>query len=143
MIQLIICKGLPASGKSTWAKQWVLEEPNKRIRVNRDDIRNMLGPYWLPSREKLVTSIENNCISAALLQGYSVVVDATNFKHNFDWRWVFTRTGIKEEEIEILEQDFTHISVDECIKRDELRENGKVGKDVIVNMAKKYLNDKV
>lgn len=45
MNKIIICRGIPASGKSTWAKQWVLEDPEHRIRINQDDIRNMLGKY--------------------------------------------------------------------------------------------------
>lgn len=45
MSKLIITRGLPASGKSTWAKQWVLEDPEHRVRINQDDIRLMLGKY--------------------------------------------------------------------------------------------------
>ena len=41
MSKLIITRGLPASGKSTWAKQWVLEDPEHRVRINQDDIRLM------------------------------------------------------------------------------------------------------
>jgi predicted kinase len=40
--QLIICRGIQGSGKSTWAKQWCHEDPENRIRFNNDDIRNML-----------------------------------------------------------------------------------------------------
>lgn len=138
--QLIICKGLPASGKSTWAKQWVLEDHTNRIRVNRDDIRNMLGPYWVPSRESLVTLIEEDCIINALNNKYSVVIDATNFKNNFtsDWWEMY----LKHVDAELVIQDFTNVSIEECIRRDELRENG-VGRDAIMNMVKKYLNDKI
>lgn len=47
--------GLPASGKSTWAKQWVLEDPEHRVRINQDDIRLMLGKYWVPKRASCTT----------------------------------------------------------------------------------------
>lgn len=50
--QLIICRGIQGSGKPTWAKQWCHEDPEHRIRFNNDDIRNMLGDYWVPNREK-------------------------------------------------------------------------------------------
>ena len=46
--------------------------------VNRDDIRSMLGDYWVPMRENLVTIIEDNMIKSSLTKGYSVIVDATN-----------------------------------------------------------------
>jgi predicted kinase len=57
MSKLFITVGLPASGKSTYSKKWVEESPKTRVRVNRDDIRRMLGPYWIPTRESLVTLI--------------------------------------------------------------------------------------
>lgn len=74
--KLIICRGLPASGKSTWAKQWVLEDPEHRVKINQDDIRLMLGKYWVPSREKLVQQEE--ALIEALLKGYDIVIDNTN-----------------------------------------------------------------
>lgn len=45
MNRLIICRGLPASGKTTWAKEWVMKDPGNRVRINLDDIRSMLGKY--------------------------------------------------------------------------------------------------
>lgn len=135
MQQLIICRGLPASGKSTFAKAWVLEDPKNRIRVNRDDIRRMLGPYWVPSRENLVSVIEKKCIFMALEQEYSVVVDATNFRPP-----VLPETA-DIYKCEWLVKDFTDVSVEECIERDSKRpKEEQVGAEVIINMAKKYLN---
>lgn len=72
--KLIICRGIQGSGKSTWAKQWCHEDPEHRVRFN--NVRNMLGDYWVPSREKLVT----NMITFALIKGYDVVVDNMNLK---------------------------------------------------------------
>ena len=45
MAKIILCRGIQGSGKSTWAKQWALEDPEHRVRFNNDDIRNMLGKY--------------------------------------------------------------------------------------------------
>lgn len=78
MSKLIICRGLPASGKSTWAKQWVLEDPEHRVRINQDDIRLMLGKYWVPSREKLVQEIQFDAVVEALSKEFDVVIDNTN-----------------------------------------------------------------
>jgi predicted kinase len=45
MLTVTILKGLPASGKSTWAKTEV-ERLNKRtVRVNKDDLRAMMGGF--------------------------------------------------------------------------------------------------
>ena len=40
-MKLIMTKGLPASGKSTWAKQYLDDNPGTK-RVNKDDLRAML-----------------------------------------------------------------------------------------------------
>ena len=52
--KIILCRGIQGSGKTTWARKWVLEDPEHRVRFNNDDIRNMLGKYWVTSRETLV-----------------------------------------------------------------------------------------
>ena len=46
--ELIILQGIQGSGKTTWAKNWVKEDPKHRVRFNQDDIRNMFGVYWVP-----------------------------------------------------------------------------------------------
>ena len=72
-------RGLPASGKSTFAKKYCIENKNW-IRVNRDDLRNMRGQYWIPKQEDMISSWEINCILSALEYNKNVIVDATNFK---------------------------------------------------------------
>ena len=42
MSKLILCQGIQGSGKSTYAKKWVAEDPEHRVRLNYDDLRNML-----------------------------------------------------------------------------------------------------
>ena len=34
---IILTRGIPASSKTTWAKQEVLKDPEHSIRINRDD----------------------------------------------------------------------------------------------------------
>lgn len=134
MNKLIILKGLPASGKTTFAKKWVTQSPKTRIRVNRDDIRRMFGPYWVPSRENLVTRIEEQCIFQAFIHGRDVVLDATNLR-NKNWSNVIGA----EFELEI-NDSFLEVPIEECIRRDSLREE-KVGEEVITRMYNKYLNN--
>jgi predicted kinase len=146
MSKLFITVGLPASGKSTYSKKWVEESPKTRVRVNRDDIRRMLGPYWIPTREGLVTLIENTIIVDALESGFDVIVYATNFKGTDRFHQIITEAGIWDymdlnEPISTIQ--FTNVSVEECISRDSKRDpKEQVGKEVIINMAKKYLNYK-
>ena len=54
--KLIILTGLPASGKSTFAKQYIQEHPDTKI-VSRDEIRHRFGQYN-HKHEKEVNKIE-------------------------------------------------------------------------------------
>lgn len=78
MNRLIICRGLPASGKTTWAKEWVMRDPEHRVRINQDDIRLMLGKYWVSARESIVGTIQQEAVLAAMNFGVDIVIDNTN-----------------------------------------------------------------
>ena len=120
MSKLIITRGLPASGKSTWAKQWVLEDPEHRVRINQDDIRLMLGKYWVPSREKLVQEIQFDAVVEALNREFDVVIDNTNLnKKVLDQ---FNRLIKTFEDYEIEYKDFFDTPLSVCIERDKNRD---------------------
>ena len=120
MSKLIITRGLPASGKSTWAKQWVLEDPEHRVRINQDDIRLMLGKYWVPSREKLVQEIQFDAVVEALSREFDVVIDNTNLnKKVLDG---FDRLIKTFENYEIEYKDFFDTPLSVCIERDKNRD---------------------
>ena len=139
--KLIICRGIQGSGKSTWAKQWCHEDPKHRVRFNNDDIRNMLGDYWVPDREKLVTEAKANMITFALITGYDVVVDNMNLNPKEDM-WIRTLcTNIEKDKgihIDIEYKDF-FIPVEECIRRDAMRPN-PIGEKVIKDTWRRYRN---
>ena len=120
MSKLIICRGIPASGKTFWAKKWVLEDPEHRVRINQDDIRLMLGKYWVPSREKLVQEIQFDAIVEALSRGFNVVIDNTNLnKKVLDQ---FNRLIRTYEDYEIEYKDFFDTPLSVCIERDKNRD---------------------
>lgn len=120
MSKLIITRGLPASGKSTWAKQWVLEDPEHRVRINQDDIRLMLGKYWVPSREKLVQEIQFDAIVEALCRKFDVVIDNTNLNNKVLDQ--FNRLIKTFEDYEIEYKDFFDTPLSVCIERDKNRD---------------------
>lgn len=120
MSKLIITRGLPASGKSTWAKQWILEDPEHRVRINQDDIRLMLGKYWVPSREKLVQEIQFDAIVEALSRGFNVVIDNTNLNKKVLEK--FDRLIRTFEDYEIEYKDFFDTPLSVCIERDKNRD---------------------
>ena len=135
MSKLIITRGLPASGKSTWAKQWVLEDPEHRVRINQDDIRLMLGKYWVPSREKLVQEIQFNAIIEALNREFDVVIDNTNLNNKVLDQ--FNRLIRTFEDYEIEYKDFFDTPLSVCIERDKNRDL-QVTEKVIRSFYNKY-----
>jgi predicted kinase len=140
--ELILTRGLPRSGKTTWAKGWIARDPDNRIRVNRDDLRFALyGKYVLQfHEEKLITEVQHGAIRAALKSGKSVVVDDTNLNLKFLGALVILAREFSYK-IDLRYQDFT-TDVDECIRRDQkCKENGEraVGAEVITRMARKSM----
>lgn len=147
MTKIIICRGIPASGKSTWAKQWVSQSPKNRVRINYDDMRLMLGDYWIPNREKVpfLLDIKNSIIRNAILNGFDIVIDNMNLNskeiNNIKYQVQeacyekFKRDGVKPE-FEIEFKDFK-TPLEECIKRDSKRPN-RIGEETITNIYNKY-----
>lgn len=133
--QVIICQGIPASGKSTYAKAWVLEDPVHRVRINMDSIRTMLGKYWVPEREPLVLSIQEQAIIEALEYDYDIIIDNTNLdKKLIDSYYGLTLTFGHHE---FRTKNFFDTPLSVCIERDKTREN-PVGEQVIRNFYNKY-----
>ena len=68
--------GLPASGKSTYAKSIVAKDPSNWVRVNNDDLRAMMnGSVWSQDYEKMITDARNYLIRDALKRGKNVIID--------------------------------------------------------------------
>ena len=135
MNKLIICRGIPASGKTFWAKQWVLEDSEHRVRINQDDIRLMLGKYWVPNREPLVQHIQKEALIEALDRGYDIVVDNTNLnKKVLD----FYRALVIDHGNHAIEfKDFFDTPLSVCIERDKNRDV-QVSEKIIRNFYNNY-----
>lgn len=136
MQQLIMLKGLPGSGKTTYAKELLAKNP-KMIRVNKDDIRKMIR--YTKDMESLVLAVSRSTVNQALNKGFSVVVDDTNFNpiHEKELEWMATKLGIAFKIVTM------HTSLEECIRRDSLRnEDQRVGEKVIRDMHTKYCSVK-
>lgn len=131
---IIVTRGIPAAGKTTWSKEYINNNPNT-IRVNRDDIRNMLTPNFIHGgdMESLVTSIEHHTIRKALSSGYSIIIDATNFKGTGQFTKIADQLEI---EYELIIKRF-ETTLEECILRDSKREK-PIGEEVIRKMYNKH-----
>lgn len=136
MPALIITRGLPGSGKTTWARK-----QRGYHRVNRDDIRAMLLPTWPHGdkiEEAICTLVSHQIIEVLLGTCRDVICDDTNL--NPDHLKRLMAIGY-EQRAEIVIQDFTNVSVEDCIYLDSTRPN-PVGRDVIIRMWERYLKEK-
>ena len=101
----------------------------------------MLGDYWVPNREKVVTATYNTVLAYSMEKGYNIVVDNMNlnpktcaelekmvkdFNENYTYDWKY----------EIEYKDFW-IPVDECVRRDAKREH-PIGEKVIRQTWRRY-----
>ena len=138
--KLILTRGIQGSGKTTWARQWVEEDPDSRVRINNDDIRNMVGNYWVVGREPLVSEIKQYATQAAMARGYNIVVDNMNLNpHEVKfWEKVVELNNAYPDgyKYEIEFKDF-FIPLEECIRRDTMRPN-PIGEKVIRETWKRY-----
>jgi hypothetical protein len=104
-------------------------------RVNKDDLRSMLDMGRRSKiNEKVVLETRDNIIETSLENWFSVIVDDTNLdpKHERDLKLLAAKHGADFR----VEQFNTPIQ--ECIRRDLLREN-PVGEKVIRDMQHRYI----
>ena len=146
MPKIILCRGIQGSGKTIWAKQWVLEDPEHRVRFNNNDIRNMLGKYWVPSREDLVKSLRSVFLLNSMSYGFDIVIDNMNLNpkeleyynrvldgwNNPEW----VTPDVVKPKYSLEFKDF-FIPLQECIERDSKRPN-PIGEEVIRKTYERY-----
>lgn len=135
-----LTRGLPGSGRSSLARLWVQQDPEHRVRINRDDLRAELfaaAGQLTEEQEKVVTLTQRARTAAALEQGRSVVCDDTllNPAHLVAWEEFLAPFGVPVVVVDV------PTPVDECIRRD--RERGaaggrRVGEAVIRMLADRY-----
>ena len=143
MTELLILRGLPASGKSTYAKWWVEQDRAGRARVNRDLFRQMLddGVYVSGVTEGRVIQAEHGAIHALLKRGISVVVDDTNLPRRVvrDLARIAAKLSTPGHEITwTIADEALDTPLEECIRRDQHRKN-QVGEKVIRDMHERYI----
>ena len=143
MKRIILTRGIPASGKTTWAKQEVLKDPEHSIRINRDDLRNMCGKYWVPAREKYIRSCRNLLLNTAIYMHFNtIIIDDMNLNpRDIDYIIkavnMFNKVLKSKNQYKIEFKDFTNVPLNVCIERDSKREN-PLGEKVIRDIFNKY-----
>ncbi len=135
MTRLLITRGLPASGKTTFARKL---QPYV-VRVNRDDLRLMLHGRRLFTQwaEAQVTAVQRTMVEALLRARATVIVDDTNLRSRTvrDWAEMAARFRAGFEV-----HDFTDVPLDECLRRDAARPaDEQVGEAAIRRMHDRFL----
>lgn len=132
--KLVITRGLPAAGKSSWA----IAQSRKPgiVRINRDALRAMYfqETHKLSSQqEATISAAEEALVAAAITAGNSVIVDAMHLRPKYVRRWMdfAERYGI-----EFVVEEFA-VTTEEAIAADQTRPE-PVGEYVIRQLAKKY-----
>ena len=139
MPKLIMTKGLPASGKTTWAKEQVIASGGRTKRVNKDDLRAMIdNSVWSKQNEKNILAVRDYITKHYLLLGNDVIVDDTNLTPNHEKRL----SEIAGETGAIFEiKSFLDVPLATCILRNAQRVN-PVPETAIRSMYKSFVKPK-
>jgi predicted kinase len=131
-VKLLI--GIPASGKSTWAKEFIKKSTSKWVRVCRDDYRFMLKdvPFCDFDVEKMITKLVQDAIVTSLNNGFNILVDQTNVKVKYLNDFI----NFLEDKADVTFQIFD-IDYETALERDKNRERS-VGEDVLKRMFNDY-----
>lgn len=137
---LIVLRGVPASGKSTWAAEFVAADPSKRARVSRDGFRAMLAGYPAAPTgpfESEVTVMQEQAVTSMLRAGRTVVLDDTNIpaKRVRSWLGFAERLGaswdVKEFEVPLEECLLRNAARDRVVPEEIVRDMyGKLSKSL-------------
>lgn len=138
MTTLTITMGLPASGKSTWARQEATR--TGAVLVSRDDLRAMLHPGDWPHGDRfwehLCTVAHHGVIKALLRDGEDVIAHDTNLSGEHRRA---LETAARLADADFVVKDFTDVPLEVCITRDATRWPYEVGEKVIRAMWERHL----
>lgn len=138
MADILVMRGIPGSGKTTWAKNWVTTDPQYRARICRDDLRSMLhdGLYiqkdkeGSPGTEYIVRRARNELLLSLILANVSVVIDDTNIRRDKD---IISIAASLSKDVRLI--DLTDVPLETCLERNAAREGkARVPDEVIIHM---------
>ncbi|MFA6609060.1 MAG: AAA family ATPase, partial [Candidatus Paceibacterota bacterium] len=134
MQTVFILRGLPGSGKSTFARELMKKEPDRWRRVNRDDLRGMFGTTYNRSNEDFVRNVQDLLIKQALSEGKDVIIDNTHLIPMTVKKLHKLLESVGD--VKVIEKGF-NIPIAECHRRNQLREGtARVPDKVIDDMSR-------
>lgn len=137
---MVICIGVSASGKTTYAESLSQVE---WLNVNRDDIRKSVyesenedkfhWDKWDWDREDEVTAEQEKLVILAKEQDMNVIISDTNLSTKAQNKWLGMANSLGFE----VEYKVFHVTLEEAIKRDSLREM-QVGEKIVRQQYRGY-----
>jgi predicted kinase len=141
-LTITLTVGIPASGKTTWAENQVVNGQGNIVNINRDDIREMLygacrQPLYTFSkgRETVVREIQVKIANAAASSKKNIIISDTNLDPDRAELW---GEWAKAHGYQLKFKSFIDVPLNILLERDALRKNG-VGADVIRMYWNKYI----
>lgn len=143
---LVITRGLPASGKSTWARKFRDRDNENRIIVEKDQLRDMLGGGYVKKNEYAVHTSSVDLTRKYLGVGKTVIVSDTNLPNRTvkEYFKVAFELGV-----DVWVVDFTDVPLDECLRRNNIRaasyeivphpDDKDVPSEVITDMHQRFI----
>ena len=130
---LILLVGIPGSGKSTYAKNYISDCTKNTIHLSSDSIRaELYGDESIQGNPADVFSLMQKRAVDALNNGHDVIYDATNITRKDRASIIGICPKIAKIECHII-----WAPIETCIERDSKRER-TVGKEVIDRMLKRF-----
>ena len=130
---LIILCGIPGSGKTSYARDYIPDYPKRAIHLSSDSIRaELYGDESIQGNPGEVFALMQKRAVEALNDSYDVLYDATNITRKDRSSIIGVCPKFARIECHII-----WAPIEECIKRDVDRER-TVGKEVIDKMLKRF-----
>ena len=138
----IVTVGVPCSGKSTWADEFVAARENW-VKIERDEIRMKLfglDDYSLyrhcKDNEQLVTNCFNQLLQVCADGNLNVVSADTNINPKFRKQLL---TKLEDLGYDVKIKKF-HVSLEEALERNKHRDGKFIPEDIIQNMQARFID---
>lgn len=135
-LQVIITKGLPASGKTTYARNWMSIDEAGRVIIEKDVIRkeprHFKDGIYNHDRgdESIVVRERDRLLHNALSKNLSVICSDTNLIQKHIAR---ISNIAKQYDAEVVIKDFLDVPLKVLIERDSIRDN-PIGEQIVRQM---------
>jgi len=122
---LTLTRGLPGSGKSTWAQNAL---DSNTVRLERDLLRDQLfnSRKFIPENEEIITKVQFSMAKAAAEAGKNIIISDMNLRAAYvrNWAKFAAENGMRFDTVKF------EVAIEECIRRDKERFHS-VGEEVI------------